>query len=219
MKTLLETKSVSRYDYRTLSQIRKEFGSHPAPTKIFSTVDSKAHAFFERAMKDKSSTIYKATLAGRRFHTALETGVAKDEMTKKVMNHFANHILPDIDEVWGMEMGLYHPAGYTGKFDGVGIFRGKKTMWDYKKSNKRKTKSGMKKWLMQCVAYTDAHDFMYDSGIEQVAILNVYGKTPEDIGHEVTILNTEDIVKSRSEFLDYLSQYKDKVENVSSLPS
>jgi len=217
MKSLLEHKVVNKYDYRTLGQIRKEFGKLPAPTKIFSTVDSKSHSFFEHAMKDKSSTIYKATLAGRRFHNAIDTGVIKDIMTAKVIDHFSNYLLPEIDEVWGSEMGLYHPAGYTGKFDGVGIFRGKKTMWDYKKSNKRKTKSGMKKWLMQTVAYTDAHDFMYDSGIEQVAILNVYGKTPEELGHEVTILNTEDMNKSRGEFMNYLGQYKDKVETISTV--
>ena len=29
MKTILETKTVSRYDYRTLGQIRKEFGKIP----------------------------------------------------------------------------------------------------------------------------------------------------------------------------------------------
>jgi len=213
MKTLLETKTVSRYDYRTLGQIRKEFGKLPSPTKIFSTVDSKANAFFRRAMEDKNSTIYKATRAGNRFHVALESGTIKkgDDMTALLVDEFRNNIFPEIDEVWGQEMGLYHPSGYIGKFDGVGVLRGTKTMWDYKRTNKRKTKSAMKKWFMQSVSYTDAHNFMYDSGIEQVAILNVYGKTPEEIGSEITILNTEEIAKSRADFQNYLRQYKDKV--------
>ena len=217
MKTILETKTVSRYDYRTLGQIRKEFGKLPSPTKIFSTVDSKAHSYFQHAMKDKNSTIYKATRAGNRFHVALDSGNIQkgDDMTARLVDEFQNNIFPEIDEVWGQEMGLFHPSGYIGKFDGVGILRGSNTMWDYKRTNKRKTKSAMKKWFMQSVSYTDAHNFMYDSNIQQVAILNVYGKTPEEIGSEITILNTEEIAKSRADFQNYLSQYKEKVAVVS----
>jgi len=214
MKSLLEHKVVNKYDYRTFGQIRKEYGNLPSPTKIFSTVDAKDTAFFKKAMKDKNSVVYKATRAGHRMHVALETGQIneKDIMTSKVIDHFKNYILPDIDEVWGQEYGLYHPEGVIGKFDAVGVLRGKKTLWDYKKSNKRKTKSAMKKWFIQSVCYTDAHNFMYDSGVEQVAILNVYGKTPEEIGSEITILNTEDINKSRADFTDYISRYKDKID-------
>ena len=116
-----------------------------------------------------------------------------------------------------MESGVYHPDGYVGKFDAVGVLEGKTTLWDYKKVNKRKNKSQMKKYFMQSVAYTDAHDWMFDTSIEQIAILQIYGKTKEDMGSEVTTLNNEDLVEARNSFRNYLSRYKEINANISQL--
>ena len=76
----------------------------------------------------------------------------------------------------------------------------------------------MKKYFMQSIAYTDAHDWMFDTNIEQVSILQIYGKTKEEMGSEVTTLNNEDIAEARTSFRDYLRQYKElsaELQNVS----
>ena len=73
-------------------------------------------------------------------HKALETGVIEDDYTQKVVEVFRKDILTDIDEVWAQEKSLIHDKHkYCGKFDGIGIYKGKLTLFDYKKTNKPKT--------------------------------------------------------------------------------
>ena len=219
MKALIESKKVDKYPYMTLGKVKKEYDAKhlPSPTKIFSTVDKPDHEFFKKAMMNKDSAIYKAVRAGHRTHIAIETGVAKTDIAKWALDEFNKNLLPKIEDVWGRESGVYHPDGYVGKFDAVGVLEGKTTLWDYKKVNKRKNKSQMKKYFMQSVAYTDAHDWMFDTSIEQIAILQIYGKTKEDMGSEVTTLNNEDLVEARNSFRNYLSRYKEINANISQL--
>ena len=221
MKALIESKLVSKFDYMTLGQVKKKYDAKglPAPTKIFSTVDKPDNEFFQRAMQNKNSAIYKAVRAGHRTHVAIETGVAKTDIAKWALDEFHENLLPKIDEVWGMESGVYHPDGYVGKFDAVGVLEGKTCLWDYKKVNKRKTKSQMKKYFMQSIAYTDAHDWMYDTKIEQISILQIYGKTKEEMGSEVTTLNNEDLAQARDSFRNYLSRYKEINEELQRISS
>ena len=91
--------------------------------------------------------------------------------------------------------------------DAVGVIEGKTALWDYKKVNRRKTKSQMKKYFMQSVAYTDAHDWMYDTKIEQISILQIFGKTADEMGSEITTLDEDDLNEARENFRDYLEKY------------
>ena len=215
MKALIESKKVNKYSYMTLGKVKKEYDAKhfPAPTKIFSTVDKPEREFFEKAMKNKDSAIYKAVKAGRETHTAIETGNVKSDIAKWAMDEFSKNLLPRIDEVWGMESGVYHPDGYVGKFDAVGVLEGKTSLWDYKKVNKKKNKSQMKKYFMQSIAYVDAHDWMFDTSLEQISILQIYGKTKEDMGSEITTLDSDDINEARDSFRNYLRRYYQIVEN------
>ena len=211
MKALIEAKKVYKFPYMTLGQVKKQYDAKhlPAPTKIFGTVDKPANDFFQKAMKNKDSAIYKAVRAGHRTHIAIETGVAKTDIAKWALDEFNKNLLPKIDEVWGMESGVYHPSGYVGRFDAVGVLEGKTCLWDYKKVNKRKTKSQMKKYFMQSIAYTDAHDWMFNTVIDQVSILQIYGKTKEEIGSEITTQDLDDITEARNSFRDYLRRYNE----------
>ena len=213
MKALIESKKVDKFPYMTLGKVKKEYDAKhlPAPTKIFNTVDKPASDFFQKAMKDKNSVIYKAVKAGRETHTAIETGNIKSDIAKWAMDEFSKNLLPLIDEVWGMESGVYHPDGYVGKFDAVGVIEGKTALWDYKKVNKRKTKSQMKRYFMQSIAYVDAHDWMFDTNLEQISILQIYGKTKDTMGSEITTLDLDDITEARNSFRDYLRKYNEIV--------
>ena len=220
MKALIESKKVDKYPYMTLGKVKKEYDAKhlPSPTKIFSTVDKPDHEFFKKAMMNKDSAIYKAVRAGHRTHIAIETGVAKTDIAKWALDEFNKNLLPKIDEVWGMESGVYHPEGYVGKFDAVGVLEGKTALWDYKKVNKPKKKSQMKKYFMQSIAYVDAHDWMFDTNLEQISILQIYGKTKEEMGSEVVTLNKEDIAEARSAFRDYLRRYKEINDKLQRIP-
>ena len=179
------------FDYLTLPAATKKFAAKefPSPTKIWATLNKREKAIFDAQMRDKNSAVYKAVIAGRRAHNTLEHDDAKkDAFQEALLETYNKDIGIDIDETWAKEMGLVSTKyKYKGKFDGVGIFRGKQTVWDYKKTNKIKTPSGVKKYLKQCAAYAIAHNEMYDTDINQIAIFNIGGKTIDELGTRVFV--------------------------------
>ena len=187
------------YDYQTLPQLSKALDAKafPSPTKIFSTLNKAQTNFFNKQMENKNSAVYKAVRAGRIAHHALEMNEAKDEFNQAVLDIFDRDIGIDIDETWAKEMGLVSlKHKYRGKFDGVGVFRGKATVWDYKKTNKLKTPSGIKTYMKQCAAYALAHDEMYGTDIDQIAIFNIGGKTVDDLTTRVFTFNPKETLEN-----------------------
>lgn len=199
MKLQLKTKSVISYlskkeisellpisDYKSVSQVL----SNP-----------KQNAWFKAQMKDKNSAMSKATRQGTKTHKALESGEAKDAFTAACLEVFEKDILVDLDEIWGQEEWLAHPLGYKGKFDGVGIYKGKLTLFDHKKTNKRKTKSGLAGYFRQLAAYKQAHEHIYRLWpIEQLAIFNIYGTDAASLGAEATVLTKDEVAASTAAF-------------------
>jgi len=176
------------FDYLTLGAATKKFAAKefPSPSKVWATLNKREKAIFDAQMQDKNSAVYKAVIAGRMAHKTLEDDDAKDAFQQKLLETFNHDIGIDIDETWAKEMGVVSVRHkYRGKFDGVGVFRGRQTVWDYKKTNKIKTPSGVKKYLKQCAAYAIAHNEMYDSQIDQIAIFNIGGKTIDEISTRV----------------------------------
>jgi len=195
------------FDYLTLPAATKKYAAKdfPSPTKVWSTLNKREKAIFDAQMKDKNSATYKAVIAGRRAHHTLEHDTAKDEFQEALLETYNRDIGVDVDETWAKEMGLVSTKyKYKGKFDGVGIFRGKPTVWDYKKTNKIKTPSGVKKYLKQCAAYAIAHNEMYDTDINQIAIFNIGGKTIDELGTRVF---TYDLAEHAEEWLLDLNKY------------
>ena len=199
MKLQLKTKQV--IEYLPKKELGKLF-----PLADFKSVSQvlsnpKQHAWFKAQMRDKNSPMAKAVKQGTRTHRALETGEAKDAFTAACLDAFERDILTDIDEVWGQEEWLAHAFGYKGRFDGVAIFRGKLTLFDHKKTNTRKTKSSMAGYFRQLTAYKQAHEHLYHAHpIEQIAIFNIYGKTVDEIGTNVTVLAPEEEAGFLAEF-------------------
>ena len=196
------------YDYLTLQAAVKKFAAKefPSPTKIWGELNKREKAFFDAAMKDKNSATYKAVVAGRRAHNALENDEAKDAFNQRILETFEQDIGIDIDTTWAKEQGLVSVKHrYKGKFDGVGVFRGRETVWDYKKTNKIKTPSGVKKYLKQCAAYAIAHNEMYDSKIDQIAIFNIGGKTIDEISTRVFTYDLSEDIKQ--EWLNDVTRY------------
>lgn len=183
------------FDYMTLGAATKKYAAKefPSPTKVWATLNKREKAIFDAQMQDKNSAVYKAVVAGRRAHKTLEDDVAKDAFQQALLETYNKDIGIDIDETWAKEMGLVSVSHkYKGKFDGVGIFRGKPTVWDYKKTNKIKTPSGVKKYLKQCAAYAIAHNEMYDTDINQIAIFNIGGKTIDELGTRVFVYDLKE---------------------------
>ena len=177
------------YQYLTLGAATKKFAAkeYPSPSKVWRTLNAADAAMFDRQMKDRNSAVYKAVVAGRRAHMTLEhDDAAKDAFQEALLETYDKEIGVDIDETWAKEMGVVSMTHkYRGKFDGVGVYKGRETVWDYKKTNKIKTPSGVKNYLRQCSAYAIAHNEMYGSNIDQIAIFNIGGKTIEDLSTRV----------------------------------
>lgn len=198
------------YEYKSLSELTREFDAKhfPSPSKIFAGLNREQHEFFRAQMQNPKSAIYEAVQRGRKVHRALETDTATDALERAVLRKFKQEIGTDIDEVWGREQGLISiRKEFKGKFDGVGVFRGLETVWDYKKVNRPKTESQVKNYFKQCAAYAIAHDEMYGSEIEQLAIMTVYGKTPRELGTCVFTLTGAELKKAKSDFLEDLRRF------------
>ncbi len=216
---LFADKLVEKDMYLTRAQLNKKVDEMPpSVTRIISAaMKPRDRDFIKKQMRDKTSPMYKATTKGRNFHKALETGVVVDAFTEKLVEVFKKDILTDIDEVWGQEKSLVHKEhGYYGKFDGVGIFRNKLTLFDYKKTNAaKKTNSSMRNYLVQVCAYAKAHNNMYpDYKIEQISLFNLYGKTIDELGSNVKTLSMEEISAHTDLFYRHLMEYQAGLKTV-----
>ncbi len=199
--------------YMTRAQLNKVIEwMPPSVTKIINSVKTKREIdALKKLFKDPNSAMSKATAKGRNFHKALETGVIVDTFTEKVVSLFKKDILVDIDEVWAQEKSIYHKDHfYYGKFDGIGVYKGKVTLFDYKKTNKaKKNNSSMRNYLIQLCAYKKAHESMYpDIQIEQVAIFNLFGKTESELGTNVKILNDTEVEQHTNLFYGHLFDFQ-----------
>jgi len=196
------------FEYLSLGAATKKYAAKefPSPSKIWATLNKREKAIFDAQMRDKNSAVYKAVMNGRRAHTALENNEAKDAFNQRILESFERDIGIDIDATWAKEMGVVSTRHkYKGKFDGVGVFRGRETVWDYKKTNKLKTPSGVKKYLKQCAAYAIAHNEMYESKIDQIAIFNIGGKTVDEISTRVFTYDLSEDIKD--EWLSDVTRY------------
>ena len=121
-----------------------------------------------------------AALRGTSMHTYLEgyikgerhldlTSVGKEAgtMAQKVIESG----LGDLGEVWGTEVTLYYPGLYAGATDVVGIYNGRESIIDFKQTNKPKQREWIDDYFTQLAAYAMAHNYVYDTAIQQGVIL------------------------------------------------
>ena len=130
------------------------------------------------------AVVDEATTIGTAVHLAIENylyGKEWEQFTDDKMGMLAHQIakrficdcLGDIDEVWGLESGLVLDGLYAGTADCIGIFRGKPTIIDFKTAKKIKRKDWIEDYFLQGAAYANAHNVMYKTNIESIAILMV----------------------------------------------
>ena len=94
---------------------------------------------------------------------------------KAMANVIIENIEPHIDEVWGTEVMLCHPGLYAGTTDLVGVWKGKPTIMDFKQTNKPKKREWIDDYFLQGAAYALAHNELYETKIENIAIFMCSG--------------------------------------------
>lgn len=114
---------------------------------------------------------------GTRMHAILEYWCKNEEYTgettplsKMMANVIIDNIQDDLDEVWGTEVNLCAPGLYAGTTDLVGVYKGKPTIMDFKQTNKPKKRDWIDDYFLQGTAYALAHNELYGTEIENIAI-------------------------------------------------
>ena len=134
--------------------------------------------------KTAKAVVEEATTIGTAVHLAIENylnGENWDQfsddklglMAHQIAKRFVDDCLIDIDEVWGLESGLVVDGLYAGTADCIGIFKGKPTIIDFKTAKKIKRKDWIEDYFLQGAAYANAHNVMYETNIDSIAILMV----------------------------------------------
>jgi len=92
-------------------------------------------------------------------------------MAKVVVENIEN----DVDEIWGTEVNLVAKELYAGTTDLVGVYKGYPTIMDFKQTNKPKKREWIDDYFLQGVAYANAHNEMYGTTIDRIAIFMCSG--------------------------------------------
>ena len=97
------------------------------------------------------------------------------QQAKAMAQVVVDNIENDVEEIWGTEVNLCAANLYAGTTDLVGIYKGKPTIMDFKQTNKPKKRQWIEDYFLQGAAYGIAHNEMFDSKIQNIAIFMCSG--------------------------------------------
>ena len=128
--------------------------------------------------------VQESTLIGSAVHEAIEnyllgkswnnfTEERNGFLAKSISSKFISSCLNGIDEVWGLESGLILDGLYAGTADCIGIYKGLPAIIDFKTAKKLKRKDWIEDYFLQCSAYANAHNVMFETSISDLVILMV----------------------------------------------
>ena len=127
--------------------------------------------------KEAQRIVTEASDNGSRMHAILEYWVKNEKYTgettilsQTMADIIKQNVESDLDEVWGSEVNLCYPQLYAGTTDLVGVYKGKPTIMDFKQTNKPKKREWIDDYFMQGAAYALAHNELYETKIESIAI-------------------------------------------------
>jgi hypothetical protein len=101
------------------------------------------------------------------YEDLTDIGVQAKPMAQKIIDIG----LAPVDEWYGSEVTLYYPGLYAGSTDLVCRHNGMDTIIDFKQANRPKNKDWIDDYYLQIAAYCMAHDYVYNSQIQQGIIM------------------------------------------------
>lgn len=87
--------------------------------------------------------------------------------------------LPDLDEVWGVEVPLYVSDLYAGRTDLVGVYLNKPSIIDYKTARNPKPVEWIENYKLQIAAYTMAHEQMFGTDTITQGVIMIAIRPPQ----------------------------------------
>ena len=182
---------VQKYPYQDLSKTSKNGKRHyvtqegtltktvPSVTTVLSTTKdmTQLHAWRKRIGEKKAQQITQESAnIGTVMHSSLEKHVKGKERkpgtnyihqkAHAMANIIIDNGLTNISEVWGSEVSLLYPELYAGTTDLVGVYKNEPAIMDFKQARKLKKKEWIEDYFLQLVAYSEAHNKMYDTQIK-----------------------------------------------------
>ena len=111
--------------------------------------------------------------------------------------------LAPVEEYYGSEVTLYYPGLYAGSTDLVCLHNGVEAVVDFKQANRPKKKEWIEDYYLQIAAYAMAHDYVYNSKIQQGVIMVC---TP-DLYYQEFKTEGSDLRSWKHKFLKRLDMY------------
>lgn len=170
--------------------------------------------------KQAQAITSEAANRGTRMHTYLEHYIINDDMKDFPSNPYAQTswfmasevILKGFDnitEFWGNEVSLYYSGLYAGTTDGVGIWKGKPAIIDFKQTNKPKKKEWIGDYFMQTCAYAHAHNNMFGTTIDTGVIMMCSRPDEKD---PKSLPTYQEFVIEGDEFIHWSNEWNKRVE-------
>ncbi len=186
----------SKYDYPNLKRIQTKQGrqyvgndDNPVPsvtTVLGDTGDKTALIAWRKRVGEAEATRISTESAGlgTKVHNALEKFILQEDyeikgnnhisiMAKNMVSEMIDNGLSNVDELYGVEVGLIAQGLYAGTADGIGMYEGRESIIDFKTAKKIKKREWIEDYFLQGCAYALAHNEMFGSDIKQVVILMV----------------------------------------------
>lgn len=95
------------------------------------------------------------------------------QMAREATTTMIQHAFCQIDELWGVEVGIIAPGLYAGTSDAIGMFNGVPSIIDFKTAKQIKKREWIEDYFLQGCAYALAANEMVGCDIQQVAITMV----------------------------------------------
>jgi genome maintenance exonuclease 1 len=133
------------------------------------------------------------------YEDLTDIGVQAKPMAQKIIEIG----LAPVDEWYGSEVTLHYPGLYAGSTDLVCKHNGMDTIIDFKQANRPKNKDWIEDYYLQIAAYAMAHDYVYNSQIQQGIIMVC---TPDLYYQEFKFQNHE-LRQWKHKFLKRLDMY------------
>jgi len=125
-------------------------------------------------------------------------------LERKMADQIIEHGLKNrVSEIWGVEACLYYPNKYAGAADLICVMEGKETVVDFKSSNKPRKHEWNFDYYLQLGGYSLAHNVVYDTNINQGAIL----VCTKDLMFQRFIIDSKTLKNYQKLFLERVEQY------------
>ena len=179
---------ISKFDYRPLERIDHPSGRRyivgegralPSVTTILSKTKDMTFLKEWRANVGEAEATRITTEAagiGTSMHNNLEKYILGKEMAGNLISQILASViikegLTKVNEIWGIEVGLYSTELYAGTTDLVGVHNGSPAIMDFKNSRAAKKKEWIEDYFMQLAAYALSHNEMYGTNIKKGVIM------------------------------------------------